>query len=293
MWLSVTHETQDTKLESAREVKTGGILIPFTILEDANLTSCEKILYSYIFSFQANGGRCWQSSQALADRIGFDIRSIKRAMTKLLREGYIIRVGWAYEGLPRVAFECVLERGKMSPKGQNVPSPVTKCPSRGDKMSQTEGQNVTYNNDLNNHLITSEYEQPPVLEKVKSKFLEIAEKQLLEATDPGIQSSNQFIIGGRRPLKKYPNIWLTPSGLADVFEQYEAAGIPIDGDKKYLPAFKSVNERIEQYRIQGKPLEGVSAHIWLTSWALRDLQQTIISANRLSTSENYKRKAAS
>lgn len=91
--------------------KIGGVLIPFAVLQDKNLTWCERIVYSYFFAYQCNGCRCWESSASLSKKLSFSLRAIKYAVSNLLKKGYIKRVSWRQSDKLVSAFECLAPKG--------------------------------------------------------------------------------------------------------------------------------------------------------------------------------------
>lgn len=132
----------------SKQPKNGGVLIPFILLEDETLTATEKLLFSYFYSFQHNGERCWISSEKMGIRLGIGWRSAKRGLSSLLKRKYIYRIKWDYEGKIFNAYECIsLDWVKMAQElralGQNVPD-------FGPKWHSLLGQKGTYNNNPNN-----------------------------------------------------------------------------------------------------------------------------------------------
>jgi len=94
----------------------------------------------------------------------------------------------------------------------------------------------------------------------------------------------QFVKAGRRPLRKYPDMFLTNSELADVFYQLAAAGIPTD---QFKLVFTRVAARLMTYKSQGKKLETVSVYNWLTGWAKSDVVKELTASCNLERSKVY------
>lgn len=89
---------------------------------------------------------------------------------------------------------------------------------------------------------------------------------------------------GRRPLKKYPDLFLTPDELAAVFDQLSAAGIPAD---QYRLVFMRVAARLMTHRADGRDLASVSAFNWLTGWAKSEVLKELADACHLERSREY------
>ena len=125
----------------------------------------------------------------------------------------------------------------------------------------------------------------------ESKFKEIIKDAFISSEEPSLQNDNHFILCGRRPLRKFPCIKLTERALIDVLEDYERSGIPIDSRGIHLPAFKSVQSRLETKRAKGESLDGIDCYSWLIGFAKRDLLQTLKNEQDLKRSEIYLGKA--
>lgn len=144
--------------------------------------------------------------------------------------------------------------------------------------------------DLNNEDLNLDLKKNGVPEQ-QSKFLEIAEASLVSKTDPRLSTLNEFIVMGKRPMTKYPAIRLTAQELADILEQYEQAGIPIDERRIFEPAFKNVAARLKNKASGGAPPLGISAYNWLIGFAKTDLLKEYKATLDLKRSETYLEKA--
>lgn len=94
----------------------------------------------------------------------------------------------------------------------------------------------------------------------------------------------QHVGAGRRPLKNYPDMFLTPSELADVFEQLAEAGIP---PEQFKLVFKRVAARLSTYKAQGKNLAMISVYNWLIGWAKSDVVRELTASCDLQRSQTY------
>lgn len=93
--------------------------------------------------------------------------------------------------------------------------------------------------------------------------------------DPSTQApwtlSNAFILVGRRPMKRYPSIWLTARELEHVFENLQAK-VPAT---QWRDVFRLVEGRCTDAITQGKTPDRLSTYNWLMGWAVEDvLKQT-------------------
>lgn len=103
--------------------KMKGIWIPFEIL-NMNLSAIEKMVLSIYrnYTFEGSYGCCTMTNDDIADMLGCDVKTIKRAKKRFEELGYITRSG----------IKVVYIK-----QGQNVPQVGTKCPPK-------QGQNVPH-----------------------------------------------------------------------------------------------------------------------------------------------------
>lgn len=91
-------------------------------------------------------------------------------------------------------------------------------------------------------------------------------------------NSSQYMNAGRRPMRDYPEIWLSPVELADVIREWQNSNIP---PEKWRKGFKSVQARLRTHAVNGKPPERVSVYNWLTGFGRNDLIEETIKDKRL------------
>lgn len=93
--------------------------------------------------------------------------------------------------------------------------------------------------------------------------------------------NRQYTHAGRRPLRRYPQIFLAPEELAEVFEQLGLAGVP---PEQYKLVFKRVAARLTTAQAQGKDPQLISAYNWLTGWAKEEVVRELTASNNLERS---------
>ena len=91
-------------------------------------------------------------------------------------------------------------------------------------------------------------------------------------------------MAGRRPLKKYPELFLTPEELSQVFDQLAEAGIPGD---RFKMVFMRVAARLTTHRVQGKHPSAVSVFNWLVGWAKNEVVEELTASCNLERSRAY------
>jgi len=98
-------------------------------------------------------------------------------------------------------------------------------------------------------------------------LLEIARAKLVppNGTHPW-ESSNPFILTGRQPLRRFPEVFLSPTELRDVIALYDGAGI----EHLLAHAFKAVVGRLQQMKMDGKDTARAPCCSWLIGWAYQE-----------------------
>jgi hypothetical protein len=250
------------------------LLIPGWV--DRICTPTEARVYGLINAFSQinNNGYCWLSVSGIAERLETAERHVKAALSSLKARGMISRE--ASDGGKFIT--TPIPRGVTKP----VPPRVTDSGSEGDGF-RPEGvtDSVPQYKDLDKEDIKNESESRPPPPSGSGPdplepFLKPALELLTEPTgSERWESNNQFVCAGRRPLKKYPEIFMTGGELAETFKQYSEAGIP---ESRWRNAFQMVSAKLKTPRLGGGP---VSCFAWLTGWVKTDLMQQITNEARM------------
>jgi hypothetical protein len=126
-----------------------------------------------------------------------------------------------------------------------------------------------------------EYTHLPDAEREKH---EQADAMLVAVDDPALAGSSQFINAGRRPMRKFPEIWLTPQELVLVLDEFMSLNI----EKRHKSAiFQRVAARIRTKVGSGLSADRVPAFNWLTGFELTNALQGIKAENDMRRSEKY------
>lgn len=108
--------------------------------------------------------------------------------------------------------------------------------------------------------------------------MEIALDKLENPSGQPWTNDNRYIAAGRRPMRDYPQIWMTPNELADVIKKLEASDIPLS---MYKDLFLKAEARLMTYSTQGRSTTGVSVYNWLTGFLFDELLERTIKETRL------------
>lgn len=260
--------TEQTTRDSAKYPYVG-VFISADILADETLTLGERIVLAYIDGFSRSGKPCYASSETMAKLLGLNASFIRNARNELVRKGRAIRT--EVDGAATF-FSIPPAIGVLSPPTGGVGNDNGGCcqEQQGVLVKPTQ-----YNN--NNISIKKEMREsapPPV--KPDDNRLE-AEKYLEQPTGKEKwERDNQYISGGRRPMRKYPALWFSPGELADAIEEVQAA----IGDEDIRPVFKiAQSEALSQAIAHGN--RKVTAYKYVTGFALSQYQDTLRKATQL------------
>lgn len=125
---------------------------------------------------------------------------------------------------------------------------------------------------------------PPEIPPDLSEFWNDAVTALVDENHESLTQSGVYASTGRRPMRKYPELWISPIELAEVFKLFHDSGIPPD---KFGLAFKPVVARLRTHKANGSRTDNVAAVNWLSSWALDGALTTLKKAKDLERSEKY------
>ena len=98
------------------------------------------------------------------------------------------------------------------------------------------------------------------------------------------ERDNLFILAGRRPMRNFPLMWLTPMELKDAVDLYEKNGLT---PEEVRGAIKSADARLKTGLVNGKPKNTISVFNWLIGWCLQEQLEIANSANKAKRSKSY------
>jgi hypothetical protein len=111
---------------------------------------------------------------------------------------------------------------------------------------------------------------------------------MLEPPDHPRVLKSSHLGTGRRPTKKYSEIWLDPFELKEVFQALESSGLP---PESFSAVFKAVQSHIKTKVGSGAMAERFNAYTALTGWALREQLENERNKIDLIRSNNYLNKS--
>lgn len=110
---------------------------------------------------------------------------------------------------------------------------------------------------------------PPTLpQKELTKFEKMAEERLCRptGTEPW-ERDPRYVNAGRRPMLRYPELWLSTPEAAAVFECWDQAHIPHERWKKMLMAAEA---RAKTPKVDGRSNGNICVFNWLISFIMQD-----------------------
>lgn len=102
------------------------------------------------------------------------------------------------------------------------------------------------------------------------------------------EASNIFMATGRRPMVDYPDIWLTPSELGEILEQFESDGV----GHRMREANQLVLARLKTMRAQNKDPTFASVASWYMGWIKQEIIKAETGSLKLKTQVKYANNAA-
>lgn len=121
-------------------------------------------------------------------------------------------------------------------------------------------------------------------EPEERRKLETAESMLISGEDQKVSRSNHYMMAGRRPMKKWPEIWLSPQELVKVLDFFEE----VKFEKKHRHrALDLVSSRIKTKMADGVQPERISAFNWITGFQGTEIMQQIKAEKDMQRSGTY------
>lgn len=111
--------------------------------------------------------------------------------------------------------------------------------------------------------------KPPEPESQPDPYAELALEHLEAPADQPWTRTNQFINVGRRPMKKFPNLFFTPEEFAMVCRDYLESGIP---ERLRLKAFGMASTQVSTHKSRGQPPTGHASMLvgWIKTQILAE-----------------------
>ena len=76
--------------EARRGRRMPFVILPWAVLEDENLTAYDVLVYATIARYaDVNSGEAWPSRQTVAQQARCDIKTVDRAVTRLVAAGFL------------------------------------------------------------------------------------------------------------------------------------------------------------------------------------------------------------
>lgn len=231
-------------------------MIPHDVLHLQTITQTAKLLYGIIYGFNFNGRECFATNEKLGAALGVKEDAIIRAIGSLAALNLIVKT---YEDGQR---RLTIFNGVAKTLGgsENARGGSQKSDSGGSENA-THNNNIIYNNNINKK-ITSE-------KILLSKDDDFTNKHFI-ALDENIVTDLRYMNVGRRPLKKYPNIWITSKELQAILDRCKECTV----NPKQL--FDYVQSWVLQKVSEGQSLERLNVANALSGWAFEKVLSQVV-----------------
>jgi DNA-binding MarR family transcriptional regulator len=268
--------------ETQTKIMSG--MIPASVLSDKSLSQTSKLLYGIIHGFNFNGKQCFATNKTIGEAIGVDARSVSRAVSDLVAAKLITSTEVKEQRILTVVTLLMKPSAidkNVVPHDKDVSTPTT-------RMSYPHDKDVVHNNNLNNNINNKFFleeekkQEKKVVEEVKRdpKVQEVLDKAL-KPLDASIEQDNRWVLLSRRPMVKYPLMWLSERDLEQAIETCQAKGISL---KAVLDITQSW---CEQQLLEGKPEKYINAVSAIQGWAMERVLSIELAEVKIENQVNF------
>lgn len=162
-------------------------------------------------------------------------------------------------------------------KTENNPAPLSKI----EHVRKEQEQEKEQEEDQEKEPEQERTAPPDIPDPELAKF---ADRHLRKATDLDICGHPLWVGAGKRPMKKYPHLWLTPLQLRQAADLYEKMGIP---PADWHLGFAFVATRIDHALEQGKSITGIDAYSWLIGFGLTHALEQLSKSLKVKREQGY------
>lgn len=235
-----------------------------------------------------------ETEVAYCTSVMFGVKNPEQVMEYLLQHKILISSRPGYISNIRVIKDqeaCALKRdkwktAKRQQRGQVEDKERTLLGQVSGHGSGPLNTEILNTEDLNIDLKKNGHPAPKLEIPPDDAELVFADAQLEDPEAENVKFSSVYVNTQRRPIKKYPALWLTPFELKDVFKIAQESGIPRN---KLELLFKPV----ASWAISKKPPDRTNAFGALTGWGLENALKTLKASTDLQRSETYLNNAKS
>jgi len=270
----------------------GFCFITAEMFNELDLKPTELLIYGIINGFISCKLRFTGSNNYLSKKLNISKKTATDTIKKLQDKGLITVSQMQGDGIKT---HRVITKGGVvnSTIVDSTRTPSKNCSEVIVDSTRTPSKNCSQkrNININNKKKEKEREASPshalpeidsdILDDDKPSLPSYVEKYFLspakEEPIPKWQERTEFINTGKLPLKNFPEIFLIPNRLEQIIETLDMLGI--DDRKKRNMVFDKVQQRVLQYKAEGRPLYKIDAESWITGWATKEILELLRQAN--------------
>ena len=116
------------------------VMLPVDVLKAKDLTPSAKVVWAYLRHKQGTNAECWPAVETIASKLGLSIRTVQRALSKLVRGKVLRRARPENQGRSQhVTYEVGLRKGdRFAPlsKGKGAKSDPLSTPKRVPNLQE-------------------------------------------------------------------------------------------------------------------------------------------------------------
>ncbi len=166
---------------------------------------------------------------------------------------------------------------------------VNRAINTQSKVKERKGKESKWEPPHNPENLNSEIEEAPdVSPEIETSDLKF-EKFFIPRGVGDWECDNRHLLASRRPLKKFPDVWVSSPELLRIVEEWRRAGASV---KRLAEGFAECDSRIQTYKVSGKPTHSVCIVSWMTGWVLQkelDKEKSISRARGFQAGRNDNR----
>lgn len=166
------------------------------------------------------------------------------------------------------------ERERLKKEQEGRDTPVTLCVTQRENADSSEPDTGSDLKNKNGH------PEPAVLEPLDDPKFALAEKEFEPPGEQPWARSNLFINAGLRPMRRYPEIWLSVGSLVYATDLFKRSNLEKDDRLRVFE--RTVTHARKQIK-NGVPVEryATSCESWLTGFCFQEVLEEVTKRKRM------------
>lgn len=125
---------------------------------------------------------------------------------------------------------------------------------------------------VRSYMYSGRKERTRAMEKIEGEFAEMVERNLMKPDE--FEHTNAYMLAGRRPMKRWPDLWLTPLEMHAVFEFLSDHLV----QARWSSVFHMAQAEAVTQKLKGKDTSTINAFKYITTFAMQAAQEASLKA---------------